>query len=80
MKIETGFDIARSPADAYAVLLDLERVTPCFPGAELLGHADDGAREARGHALQVEQHGVGVGRRSGDVEAGLDLHQRAPRT
>jgi carbon monoxide dehydrogenase subunit G len=47
MKIETGFDIARSPADAYAVLLDLERVTPCFPGAELLGHAADGAREVR---------------------------------
>jgi uncharacterized protein len=47
MKIETGFDIARSPADAYAVLLDLERVTPCFPGAELLGHAADDAREVR---------------------------------
>ena len=47
MRIETGFDIPRPPADAYAVLLDLERVTPCFPGAELLGHAADGAREVR---------------------------------
>jgi len=47
MRIETGFDISRPPADAYAVLLDLERVTPCFPGAELLGHAPDGAREVR---------------------------------
>ena len=47
MRIETGFDISRPPGDAYAVLLDLERVTPCFPGAELLGHAPDGAREVR---------------------------------
>lgn len=47
MRIETGFDIPRPPADAYAVLLDLERVTPCFPGAELLGHAPGDAREVR---------------------------------
>jgi len=47
MRIETGFDISRPPADAYAVLLDLERVTPCFPGAELLGHAPGDAREVR---------------------------------
>ena len=37
MRIETGFDISRPPAEAYALLLDLERVTPCFPGAELAG-------------------------------------------
>ena len=47
MLIETGFDIPRPPADAYALLLDLERVTPCFPGAELLGEGADGAREVR---------------------------------
>ena len=45
MRIETGFDIARDPADAYALLLDLERVMPCFPGAELLDRRPDGARD-----------------------------------
>jgi len=47
MRIDTGFEISRPPADAYAVLLDLERVIPCFPGAELLGDAPGGAREVR---------------------------------
>ena len=35
MKIETGFQIAHPPAETYARLLELEAVTPCFPGAEL---------------------------------------------
>ena len=47
MRIETGFDISRHPADAYALLLDLERVMPCFPGAELLARRPDGARDLR---------------------------------
>ncbi len=47
MLIETGFEVPRPPAEAYALLLDLERVTPCFPGAELLGDAPDGGREVR---------------------------------
>ncbi len=47
MRIDTEFSISRPPAEAYALLLDLERVTPCFPGAELTGHLPDGAREVR---------------------------------
>jgi carbon monoxide dehydrogenase subunit G len=47
VRIETGFDISRHPADAYALLLDLERVMPCFPGAELLARRPDGARDLR---------------------------------
>ncbi len=47
MRIETGFDISRHPADTYALLLDLERVMPCFPGAELLARRPDGARDLR---------------------------------
>ena len=47
MRIETGFDISRPPADTYALLLDLERVMPCFPGAELLARRPDGARDLR---------------------------------
>jgi uncharacterized protein len=47
VRIETGFDISRHPADAYALLLNLERVMPCFPGAELLARRPDGARDLR---------------------------------
>jgi uncharacterized protein len=47
VRIETGFDISRPPADTYALLLDLERVMPCFPGAELLARRPDGARDLR---------------------------------
>lgn len=44
MKIETGFQIAHPPAETYARLLELEAVTPCFPGAELGEERPDGAR------------------------------------
>jgi len=44
MRIETGFPIDRPPEEAYTLLLDLERVAPCFPGAELGGEADGDAR------------------------------------
>jgi carbon monoxide dehydrogenase subunit G len=47
MRIDTGFAISRPPAEAYALLLDLERVAPCFPGAELVGYLPDGGREVR---------------------------------
>ena len=47
MRIDTEFAISRPPAEAYSLLLDLERVAPCFPGAELMGHLPDGAREVR---------------------------------
>lgn len=47
MRIDTGFAISRPPAEAYALLLDLERVAPCFPGAELGAERDDGAREVK---------------------------------
>jgi uncharacterized protein len=36
MKLENGFDVPLPAADAWRVLLDIERVAPCLPGAELL--------------------------------------------
>lgn len=45
MRIESDFSISRPPAEAYALLLDLERVAPCFPGAQLGAEREDGARE-----------------------------------
>jgi uncharacterized protein len=36
MKIENSFDVPLPPTDAWRVLLDIERVAPCLPGAEIL--------------------------------------------
>jgi len=40
MKIENAFDVPLPPAEAWRVLLDIERVAPCLPGAELLETID----------------------------------------
>lgn len=36
MKLENDFDVPLPPPEAWRVLLDIERVAPCLPGAELL--------------------------------------------
>lgn len=47
MRIEKRFEIPAPPADAYALLIDLERVGACVPGGEI-GPADaDGAHPAK---------------------------------
>ena len=43
MQITNEFSIALPPDRAYALLLDLEQVTPCMPGAELGEARDDGS-------------------------------------
>ncbi|MGH7034266.1 MAG: SRPBCC family protein [Stellaceae bacterium] len=40
MKIENGFDLPLSAAEAWRVLLDIERVARCVPGAELIEKLD----------------------------------------
>jgi uncharacterized protein len=35
MEFDNSFDVPLSPADAWAVLTDIPRITPCMPGAEL---------------------------------------------
>lgn len=40
MKIENAFDVPLPPADAWRVLLDIERVVPCLPGAEIIETID----------------------------------------
>jgi uncharacterized protein len=44
MEIANEFELALPPADAYALLLDLERVAPCMPGATLGDEEPDGSR------------------------------------
>ncbi|HXQ51287.1 MAG TPA: SRPBCC family protein [Stellaceae bacterium] len=41
MKIENGFDVPLPPQEAWRVLMDIERVAPCLPGAELLETVDN---------------------------------------
>jgi len=36
MKLENTFDVPLPAADTWHVLLDIERVAPCLPGAELM--------------------------------------------
>jgi carbon monoxide dehydrogenase subunit G len=45
MEITSDFELAIPPEEAYELLLDLERVAPCMPGATLGAQREDGARE-----------------------------------
>ncbi|HEX8260090.1 MAG TPA: SRPBCC family protein, partial [Rubrobacteraceae bacterium] len=46
MKLENEFTVDVSVEDVWDVLLDLERITPCLPGAALTNGADgDGEHE-----------------------------------
>jgi carbon monoxide dehydrogenase subunit G len=41
MEIRNSFDVPLPPADAWKLLLDVERIAPCVPGAELTGVEPD---------------------------------------
>lgn len=47
MQIRNEFSIPLPPAQAYAILLDLEQVTDCLPGAELGAERADGSRAVK---------------------------------
>jgi carbon monoxide dehydrogenase subunit G len=42
MRIENSFEVPLPPEEAWKILLDIERIAPCMPGAELTGVEDDG--------------------------------------
>src|SRR5208282_5924537 len=41
MEFDNSFDVPLSPAEAWAVLMDIRRIAPCMPGAELTDTVDD---------------------------------------
>jgi carbon monoxide dehydrogenase subunit G len=41
MKIENSFEVAAPPEEAWALLMDVPRVIPCMPGAQLTDTVDD---------------------------------------
>ena len=43
MKLENNFSVAAAPKEAWAILVDVERVAPCLPGAKLTEVTDDNA-------------------------------------
>ena len=40
MEINNSFEVPLPPKEAWKVLLDIERIAPCMPGAELTGVVD----------------------------------------
>jgi carbon monoxide dehydrogenase subunit G len=47
VELNNHFDVATSPAETWKVLMDIERVAPCMPGAVLDGETDDGGYAGR---------------------------------
>mgnify|MGYP005719034713 FL=1 len=41
MEFENSFEVPLPPEDAWKTLLDIERIAPCMPGAELTEIVDD---------------------------------------
>lgn len=47
MKLESSFDVSATPEAAWALLMDVPRVIPCMPGAELVETVDESNWKAR---------------------------------
>ena len=47
MQLEHSFTVPVGVDDAWKVLLDIERIMPCVPGAELIEVLGDGAYKGR---------------------------------
>ena len=47
MLIENEFTVQAPADEVYGLMLDVERVTPCIPGAEVLGSREDGGFDAK---------------------------------
>ncbi len=41
MEFDNSFEVPLQPADAWRVLMDIERIAPCVPGAQLTEKVDD---------------------------------------
>ena len=44
MKLEQSFTVEAPVADVWSALIDVERVAPCLPGAEITEAGDDASR------------------------------------
>ena len=46
MIIDSSFTVAAPPDEVYQLMLDVEKVAPCIPGAHVLGAREDGSYDA----------------------------------
>ena len=46
MIIQSAFTVAAPPDDVYQLMLDVEKVAPCIPGAQVTGRREDGSYDA----------------------------------
>lgn len=72
--IENRFDVAAAPDEVYRLMLDVERIAPCIPGAEVTGRGEDGSYEAR---VTVKLGPVSMSYRG---TVAIDSHDDAART
>lgn len=42
MKLEQSFEVQAPVEEVWNALLDIDRIAPCLPGADITGHDDDG--------------------------------------
>lgn len=47
MDIKNSFEIALPPQEAWTVLMDIPKIAPCMPGAELTGQTEDGGYQGK---------------------------------
>ena len=47
MEIHSAFNVSLPPAEAWAVLMDIERIAPCMPGAEITEVIDEKTYKGR---------------------------------
>lgn len=47
MDIKNSFEIPLPPEEAWKVLMDIPRIAPCMPGAELTGQTPDGGYDGK---------------------------------
>lgn len=47
MDIKNSFEIGLPPQEAWTVLMDIPRIAPCMPGAELTGQTPDGGYQGK---------------------------------
>ena len=47
MEFDNSFDVPLPPAEAWPVLMDIRRIAPCMPGAELTDVVDDKTYKGR---------------------------------
>lgn len=73
MELENAFTVPGAPDDVFAVLLDLERVATCMPGATLTGRDGD---EYRG-TLKLKVGPIGAAYEGSVTVAAVDRGERA---